>query len=214
MGGEMRVESVQVERLAAELSIFPRDINSAVKASLKSGTLTAMKTAIPKYYVIQQKKLSATHRIHERYGQTGNAQSLQYEVLGRRLSLAHFRVEPFEHRAGRPMIEILKGRAKQAARRPNSEGKLQSPFVMKIKTKKSDGFDKNVFINISGRTKTGKQKLRSYRTVSVPQMLAYAPAADEVQQSMLESFDGALFEKIEKRLGIAQQNIAKGGEQP
>lgn len=89
---------------------------------------------------------------------------------------------------------------------------MHSPFVMKIKTKKSDGFDKNVFINISGRTKTGKQKLKSYRTVSVPQMLAYEPAANEVQQSMLESFDRVLFEKIGKRLGIAQQNIARGGE--
>ncbi|MEA5135702.1 MAG: hypothetical protein VB035_06140 [Candidatus Fimivivens sp.] len=208
----MTVESVQIERLASELSIFPRDLNTVVKVSLKSGTLAAMKTAIPKYYAIQQKKLSATHRIHEQYGQSGNTQSLQYEVIGRRLSLAHFRVEPFEHRAGRPMIEILKGRMKQAARRPDSEGNMQSPFVMKIKTKKSDGFDKNVFINAGGRTKTGKQKLKSYRTVSVPQMLAYEPAADEVQQSMLESFDSVLFEKIEKRLGIAQQNIAKGGE--
>ena len=60
-----------------------------------------------------------------------------------------------------------------------------------------------------GRTATGKPKLKSYRSLSVPQMLGNEAVADEAQTVMLQAFERDLFKNIERRTGIVQQNILK-----
>lgn len=207
----IRIDSTQLERLSTDLAAMPRELHTSIKATIKAGTLDSLRHTIPKYYALRPKRLSGTFRVTSRSVKKGDEYSLQYEVLGRRLTMAHFNVTPFEAiRRNTPLIEVIKGSIQRASPRPDSEGKMRSPFVMKIKSGKPDGFDKNVFVMSGGKTSNKRPKLYSYRTVSVPQMIENENVSEETQTTMLERFENSLFGIIEKQMDIMQQNILRG----
>lgn len=83
------------------------------------------------------------------------------------------------------------------------------PFVMKTGARDIGKVQLNVFRATGGKTRTGKSRLKSYRTLSVPQMLGNEAVADEAQTVMLQVFERDLMKNIEKRTGLMQENILK-----
>lgn len=204
------VDSSSLEKLSGILSALPKDVNAAIKASLKAGTVSSLKKYAAAVYTITQKQLSGTHYITQRYHSgSSDGQQLQYEVVGRRLTPAHFVMSPLEHRGRDPRVEIITGEPHQAAPQKGKDGKLHSPFVMRTtKAKATDNkFGLNIFVRTGEKTSKGTDKLYAYRTVSVPQMLENPQVAKPIADNLAEVFDVALFKRLENRLDIAAAEL-------
>lgn len=206
----LTVDTRQLERLSGALAALPRDVNAVIASSLRSATLEGLRTIVTKYYALDKRRLSQTYRIGRRAVSSADGTSVGFEVAGRRLTPAHFVIDPMRHRAARPVLEIVRGRRYQAAERVGSDGKNYIPFVMRLRGRRKDQFAFNVFRGVGGKTRTGKPKLHAYRTVSVPQMLGHEKVAGEVQESLLSVFDRVLIPRLEQRLDIAADAIVKG----
>lgn len=208
---DFRVDSQQMERLSVELAALPRDFNGAIVASLRSATLETLKGTVSQFYALSPRKLSGTYRISPRASAVPGGAGVAYEISGRRLSPAHFVISPLQHRAARPMLEIIRGHRYQAGDKIGTDGKNYVPFVMRLKSGKPGAFGYNVFRGVGGKTSTGKPKLHAYRTVSVPQMLGHRQVAQQVQEELLSVFDRVLVPKIAARMDLAAQNILREG---
>ena len=203
---EFTVDTRQLERLSGALAALPRDVNAALVSSLRSAALKSLRTTVAKYYALDLKKLSGTYRAVS----SADGTSVAYEIYGRRLTPAHFIIDPMRHRAVRPTLEIIRGHRYQASDRVGTDGKTYAPFVMRLKGSKAGNYRLNVFRGVGGKTGTGKPKLHAYRTVSVPQMLGNEMVAGEVQTELLSVFDRVLLPRIEKRLDLTAEAVVKG----
>ncbi len=207
---EFTVDTRQLERLSGALAALPKDVNAALVSSLRSAALKSLRTTVAKYYALDLKKLSGTYRISRRAVSSADGTSVAYEIYGRRLTPAHFIIDPMRHRAVRPTLEIIRGHRYQASDRVGTDGKTYAPFVMRLKGSKAGNYRLNVFRGVGGKTGTGKPKLHAYRTVSVPQMLGNEMVAGEVQTELLSVFDRVLLPRIEKRLDLTAEAVVKG----
>ena len=209
---QFEIDTRQLERLSSELAAFPKDLRSAMRSSLTTGIRKSLTTIVPKYYAINQSKLTRVFKvIDKRYSGTDD-ESVSFEVFGRRLTLEHFYYSPQRHKTFRPMIEIIKGHKKKAGDRMGEDGEMKTPFVINAPRQSGGGRIKNIFVPLGRPSQRNPQNeaLKSYRTVSVPQMLGHHSVADEIQENLLEVFDETLFKRIERRTGVMQQNISKG----
>lgn len=203
------IDTKQLENLDNALALYPRELNAAIRASLKTGSNFALKNSIQNYYNLSSKKLSGTHKITSHQLKEGEEAALVYEVIGRRLTPTHFKISPLRNLAQQPMVEIIKGSIKQTGPSKGADGKDKTPFVMFTKGKSGSHF--NIFVG-TGRPQAGnknKEALRSYRTVSVPQMLGNELLAEDVTAAMLEAFENALMPQILKKTQLLQENITK-----
>lgn len=218
---EFKVDTRQLERLSAELIVLPNELASAMRSSLSTGINFSLRKIVSEYYALNPKKIAGTYRVRTFKGGSENSESLRYEVVGRRLSLTHFGRSPFLVGDPRPMVEIIKGQLMQISKQTGADGKLKSPFVMTTGAKSADKEQTNVFrrtgvfsdkkrpVRIGNSVfMAKKEKLQSYRTVSVPQMLGHEQVAERVQEELLQQFDRVLFKKIESTTGITQGNIS------
>lgn len=226
---EFKIDSLQLEYLSEELAALPQEIDRSMRSTLQSGISFSLRKIVSKHYAINQHKLAGTYRVRSFQQQRAGQQGLRFEVVGRRLTLAHFNVSPFRMGAPRPMIEIVRGSIMPASQVIGADGKRKTPFVMSTGAKGGGKERLNIFRGTGVYFNDGKQtvrkfdsksggvafngrreKLISYRTVSVPQMLGHEAVAAEVQEELLNQFDGKLFKRIERLTGVVQQNIAKG----
>lgn len=226
---DFKIDSRQLELLGEELAALPQDLNNAVRGTLQSGINFSLKKIVSKHYAINPGKLAGTYRVRTFSQHQDGNNGLRFEVVGRRLTLAHFNVSPFRMGAPSPMIEIVRGSIMPASQVIGADGKRKTPFVMSTGAKGGGKERLNIFRGTGVYFNGGKQtvrkfdskgggvafngrreKLISYRTVSVPQMLGHEAVAAEVQEELLNQFDGKLFKRIERLTGVVQQNIAKG----
>lgn len=226
---EFTIDSKQLELLGEGLAALPQEMNRAMRGTLQSGINFSLKKIVAKYYAINPSKLAGTYRVRSFHQQDGSQQSLCFQVIGRRLTLAHFNVSPFRMGAPRPMIEIVRGSIMPASQVMGEDGKRKTPFVMSTGAKGGGKERLNVFrgtgVYFNGGKQTTRQfdtksggvvfkgrreKMISYRTVSVPQMLGHEAVAGEVQEELLHQFDGKLFKRIERLTGVVQENITRG----
>lgn len=209
---QIQIDTMQLERLSSELAAFPKDLRSAMRSSLTTGIRNSLITIVPKHYTIDTAKLSGIFKVRDKRYSSADEEAIAFEVLGRRLTLEHFYYSPQTHRTFQPIIEVIKGQKKAASQQMGEDGKMKTPFVINAPSKSGGGRIKNVFVPLGRPSQRNpkKEALKSYRTVSVPQMLGHPAVADEIQQNLLEIFDANLFKRIERRTGIMQQNITKG----
>lgn len=204
---EFTVDTRQLEALSEELAALPKDVLGAMRSSLVTGVRDSLAKVASRHYAITPGTMGGTFRVFSRRIENPSSAGIQFDVSGRRLTLSHFRFFPQEQWARRPIIEIIRGHAKRAAPQMGEDGKPKIPFVMRFgKTGQS-----NVFIRL-GRASESNPKheaLKSYRTVSVPQMIGYPPVAEEVQDNLLRVFDRNLTRRIQRRTGLMQQHITK-----
>lgn len=207
---EFRVDTHQLENLRDELAVLPGDLRTAVRNSLRAGVKDSLKKVVMKHYALNLKGKKSVYTVRDYRGGDGKEQDeIKFVVTGRLLSLSHFNFSPQTNHAGDPDVEIFQGTVKKAAPQLGDNGRYYRPFVMRTGAKDAGKVQLNVFRMTGGRTATGKPKLKSYRSLSVPQMLGNEAVADEAQTVMLQAFERDLFKNIERRTGIMQQNILK-----
>ena len=207
----LTVKTDQLDRLSDNLVIMDREFTDAIKISLKAATLASLKTTISEHYNIRPEKLSNTHRIATKPYSKQLEEGIYFEVIGRLLTPARFSISPLRNMYMQPTVEILKGQPKKAGKQQGADGKAKTPFVMR--TKRNDGSGAfNVFVGTGRQQQQNRDKesLRSYRTVSVPQMLGNEAVYDQVQDDLLRVFDNNLLKQIEKKTQLLQENILKG----
>lgn len=204
---EFTVDTRQLEALSAELTALPKDVLGAMRSSLVTGVRDSLTKVASQHYAITLGTMGGTFRVFSRRMETPSSAGIQFDVSGRRLTLSHFRFFPKERWTRRPIIEIIHGYAKRATPQTGEDGKAKVPFVMRFG--KTGQF--NVFVRL-GRASESNPKyeaLKSYRTVSVPQMIGYPPVAEEVQDNLLRVFDRNLTRRIQRRTGLMQQHITR-----
>lgn len=204
---EFTVDTRQLEALSAELAALPKDVLSAMRSSLVTGVRDSLTKVASQHYAITPGTMGKTFRVFSRRTETPSSAGIQFEVSGQRLTLSHFRFFPKERWARSPIVEVIHGNAKRATPQTGEDGKAKVPFVMKFG--KTGQF--NVFVRLGrGSERNPKREaLKSYRTVSVPQMLGYPPVAEEVQDNLLRVFDRNLTRRIERRTGLMRQHITR-----
>ena len=119
---EFTVDTRQLERLSGALAALPRDVNAALVSSLRSAALKSLRTTVAKYYALDLKKLSGTYRISRRAVSSADGTSVAYEIYGRRLTPAHFVIDPMRHRAVRPTLEIIRGHLRRQSHPRGQQG--------------------------------------------------------------------------------------------
>lgn len=220
---EFTVDTRQLEALSAELAAMPQDILSAIRSSLITGVRSNLTKEVSQHYAVDKGSLGGTFRVFSRRTGGPSSEGIQFEVSGRRLTLAHFRFSPQRSGEAYPTVEIIRGRIRRASSQPGADGKLKPPFVGETGAKDSDKVTLNVFqrtgryskkfrdFQVRGRIFKGakREAIRSYRTVSVPQMLGNEAVARDVQDNLLRVFDRTLIKRIETRTGLIQQNIRR-----
>lgn len=219
---EFTVDTRQLEALSAELTVMPRDVLSAMRSSLVTGIRSSLTRVASRHYAIDPKTMGRTFRVLEHRVGDASSAGMAFEVAGRRLTLSHFRFSPRTSGAAAPVVEVIRGRSKRASPQAGADGKEKTPFVGGTGAKSSGKTALNVFIRTGTRTRkkvpvsigsstfmARREAIRSYRTVSVPQMLGNDAVAENVQDNLLRAFDKNLFRRIERRTGLMQQNIAK-----
>lgn len=206
------IDTRQLERLSSELAkLFPR-ICGPPQQFFDHRYQEKSHNDCTQVLCDQSTKLTRVFKvIDKRYSGTDD-ESVSFEVSGRRLTLEHFYYSPQRHKTFRPMIEIIKGHKKKAGDRMGEDGEMKTPFVINAPRQSGGGRIKNIFVPLGRPSQRNPQNeaLKSYRTVSVPQMLGHHSVADEIQENLLEVFDETLFKRIERRTGVMQQNISKG----
>ncbi len=217
----LHIDTKSLEKLTKDLAIFPDELNKAMISSIKSGVSLSLKKTITKYYALNPQKLARTYKIRNMTEQTNDEYKLIYEISGRKLTPTHFNVSPLAQGTAQPLIEIIKGRNVRASKRMGADGKMKTPFVMSTGATSSGKEHFNVFRDTG---KYGQKKLRAikkkdgtisvftarveklkpYRTVSVPQMLFHKNVRDEVSENILaqleKNFEKRANSRIEKRL--------------
>ncbi len=220
---EFTVDTRQLELLSAELAAMPKDVLSAMRSSLVTGVRSSLTKEASRHYAIDKRTLGGTFRVFSHRTGGPSSEGMQFEVSGRRLTLAHFRFSPQRSGDAYPTVEIIRGRIRRASSQPGADGKLKPPFVGETGAKDSNRVTLNVFqrtgryskklrdFQVRGRTFKGakREAIRSYRTVSVPQMLGHPSVARDVQDNLLRAFDRTLLKRIETRTGLIQQNIRR-----
>ena len=207
---EFTVDTRQLEALSAELAAMPQDILSAIRSSLITGVRSSLTKEVSQHYAVDKGSLGGTFRVFSRRTGGPSSEGIQFEVSGRRLTLAHFRFSPQQSGFPNPQVEIFAGKAKRASNQMGEDGKPKAPFVMNTGAKGEGKVRFNVFVRTGRRRQNSRREvLRSYRTVSVPQMLGNEAVAGEVQDELLRVFDRTLMKCIETRTGLIQQNIRR-----
>lgn len=210
---EFTIDTRQLDALSAELAVMPRDVLSAMRSSLVTGVRSSLTKVASRHYAIDPGTMGKTFRVYSRRSDGPSSAGIQFEVSGRRLTLSHFRFFPKQQWAPRPIIEIIRDHAKRATDQVGADGKRKTPFVMRTGAKDAAKTQFNVFIRTGAKNRyrnTYREAIRSYRTVSVPQMLGYPAVVQDVQDNLLRVFDENLFRRIERRTGLMQQNITRG----
>lgn len=209
---EFTVDTRQLELLSAELAAMPKDVLSAMRSSLVTGVRSSLTKEASRHYAIDPGTMGKTFRVYSRRSKGPSSAGIQFEVSGRRLTLSHFRFFPKQQWASRPIIEIIRDHAKRATDQVGADGKRKTPFVMRTGAKDASKTQMNVFVRTGTKNRyrnTYREAIRSYRTVSVPQMLGHPSVAWDVQDNLLRAFDRTLMKRIETRTGLIQQNIRR-----
>ena len=206
------IDTRQLERLSSELAIFRTEIRQAIKSSLITSVRKSLVNAAAKHYAIDPTTMNKTFRVRHSQHSGAEGEFTDFEVVGRLLTLEHFSYSPQEHGTPRPIIEVIRGQKREAAEQIGEDGKIKTPFVINASRKSGGGRIKNIFVPLGRPSQQNpkREALKSYRTVSVPQMMGSPSVADEIQDELLQVFDANLFKRIERRTGVMQQNISKG----
>lgn len=206
---EFVVDTHQMENLRKELAVLPTDLRAAVRNSLRAGVKSSLKQVVMDHYALNLRGKRSTYTVRDYRSSEDNQEEIRFVVSGRLLTLSHFNFSPQVPHEGDPSVEIFRGQVKKASAIMGDDGKYHKPFVMKTGARDTGKVQLNVFRATGGKTRTGKSRLKSYRTLSVPQMLGNEAVADEAQTVMLQVFERDLMKNIEKRTGLMQENILK-----
>lgn len=207
---EFVVDTKQMENLRDELSVLPTDLRAAVRNSLRAGVKESLEKVVMKHYTLNLRGKRSAYTVRDYRNSENNQEEIRFVISGRLLTLSHFNFFPKVPKAVDPNVEIIRGNVKKASPIMGVDGKHYKPFVMRTGAKDSGKVQLNVFRATGRKTRTGKPELKSYRTLSVPQMFGNEDVADEAQTVMLHAFEKDLIQNIEKRTGLAQENIVKG----
>ena len=220
---EFTIDTRQLDALSAELAVMPRDVLGAMRSSLVIGIRSSLTKVASRHYAIDPKTMGRTFRILEHRVGDASSAGMAFEVAGRRLTLSHFGFSPRQSGAASPTVEVIRGQTKRASPQVGADGKQKTPFVGSTGAKGSGKTALNVFVRTGIRSRkknpvrigpvtfrARREAIRSYRTVSVPQMLGHDAVAEDIQDNLLRLFDKNLFRRIESRTGLMQQNITSG----